>query len=373
MSFLFSILSNSANACVDSSIIETSQLGAMSFDDEIYIKKFFETLRTNGRLTQTEIHNLLVGTFINYNKLGGDGRLECLFPGCNAVGVERSHLFSKGFLNYHSEGGKLYGKSFYPYINRLDKGFSIEELGISEAMTFPGFCSKCEQKFLFEKLKNLGNGNDYFLQLFRTVCYEKRILEKEISRNKEVIEQIRDATAKKLKPIFDGKIKSVQGLNDIEVFILYLNGKLLNKLKAIDKTYNLFGQAYNGNKGMKIINIQLKRRLPVFAGYVGKMSFKINKKRFKSNLILNIHPVNQNETEVFFIDLNEKLSEEQFIAFDMSDLMEIFREVMICSNNLIISKSYWEMLNEETKNEILRNKSTPLLPLVSRPTVLNTV
>lgn len=126
----------------------------MSTQEKDYYKIILDSLLAKSKLTDTEVRNVLKGSYSNLNKIGGNKELKCLFPNCTNIGVERSHLFAKGFLKEFSENGKFYSKSYYPNISESNLNYSIEELGISEVMTFPGFCSICEKNFLLKKVKS---------------------------------------------------------------------------------------------------------------------------------------------------------------------------------------------------------------------------
>lgn len=184
--------------------------------------------------------------------------------------------------------------------------------------------------------------------------------------NEKTLNKINQISTNKIEPYFNAmgaKLKSVKGVNDIGKFFKYQNKNLLKQLRVIDKVYEKFVRKYNNNEPtMKIIALRLERRLPLFAGYIGNMRFRFHGQHIKSNLVLNIHPISKNETDIFFIAFNKKVSEKNFSKFNDEDLVSVLAEIMACSNNWIINKSYWKLLTVNTRNEILRNRK-----LIAKP------
>jgi hypothetical protein len=324
-----------------------------------YYKMLFDHFADQAKLSEQEVANILKDGFINLNSIKGDKSLPCLFPNCSSIGVERSHLFSRGFLKLISENGKFYSKSFFPKITKENPHFQIEEIGISQAMTFPGFCSVCEKKFPFERNKEYSEVKDYFLQLFRTVCYDKRVLEIEIESNKQTLKRIIEVSTNKIRPIFNktgARLEHISGTNLMETFLEKKNKELAKELNKINITYQKFLEAYIEKRSIKIVAMSIPTSIPFFTGYVGNIKLRVGEKIFKSNVVLNIHPVTANETLVFFTDFRRKLNETILKSLSVDDFVGIFAEIMACSNNWVVKKTYWHLLSDQTRFEVLRNR-----------------
>jgi len=330
----------------------------MSPTNNQYYRKLLHAIGDNSKLSDREIANVLKASFKNLNKIKGNTSSACLFPNCQNIGVESSHLYSKGFLKLISENGKVFTKSYFPKISDKKFAFSIEEIGISEAMTFPGFCKTCEQKFEFENNISLKESRDYFLQLLRTVCYEKRVLETEIKSNSDLLAKINGLSVAKVQPIFkffNAELKSISGINKIEYFLKDKNRLLTNQLKKIDRFYKRFCMIYNEQFPATVLTIHLPRSLPYFASYTGSLRFGLDERRSISNIVINIHPIKANATEIFLIDFSRKLTKRYFQKLSSDEQVYFFAAILKLSNNWLMNKAYWSMLSSETRNEILKH------------------
>lgn len=116
-----------------------------------------------SKLSEGEISTTVLQNFINLNKVKGSKNLQCCFPNCTNIEVKKSHLFARTFLESIAEDGQLLTRSYYPLNQSAPELVGTEKIGVSEAMTFPGFCSKCEQKFNYERNRNFENVHDFFL------------------------------------------------------------------------------------------------------------------------------------------------------------------------------------------------------------------
>lgn len=321
-------------------------------------RKLFHAIGDSSKLNDQEIANVLKASFKNLNKLKGNTSSSCLFPNCQNIGVESSHLYSKGFLKLISENGKVITKSYFPKISGKKFAFTIEEIGISEAMTFPGFCKICEQKFKFENNISLKESSDYILQLLRTVCYQKRILEIEINSNSDLLTKINSLSVAKVQPIFklfNAELKSISGINKIEYFLKNENRLLTNQLKKVDRIYKKFCLIYNKQLSATVLTIHLPRSLPFFASYVGSLRIGEDEKISISNIVINIHPIKTNETEIFLVDFSKRLTKRYFQKLSLDEQVHFFAAILKLSTNWLMNKKYWSMLSFETKNKILEH------------------
>lgn len=328
--------------------------------EEKYYKEQFKFIVRNSKLSSVDVGNLLKDNYTNLNKLKGSKQLSCLFPNCSNIGVQSSHLFSEGFLKIISEKGTVYAKSNFPNISKDNLSHTVEKLGVSKAMTFPGFCKKCEQKFTFEKNKAFNTSNDYFLQLFRTICYEKRIIEIEIANNEKTNERLNQKSADRANLIFsslDLKFTSIVGSNDVELFFKHRNNQLYKNLKRINTIYNRFVNAFNSKVSLTVFTINIPAIVPFFAGYVGDLSVKKNQQRKVAKVVLNLHPTAPSKTEFFLVDFNNVLNSRFFSPFKQKDFFNFFADIIDLSDNWVVNKAYWDTtLTEGTKKKLLRIK-----------------
>ena len=322
-----------------------------------YRKRFFSFITSMGKLNDHDVINLLKANFKNLNKIKGNSTLQCLFPNCRNIGVISSHLYSKSFLKIIAENGKLYTKSHFPEIIGTNLEINLNEIGINEAMTFPGFCKSCENRFTFEKNLFFENSQDYYLQLLRTVCYEKRLLEIEINSNSSLIKEITSLSRNKLSHIFNPlgvKIESISGVNSIESFMMKRNKMLLKQLQKVNRFYEKFCLAFNDKFSIKIYVIKLPTSLPFFANYVGSIRMRKFDKEIRCNTVINIHPVGPMSTEVFFTDFSKHLTINFFKHLSNEEQINFFAGILKLSSSPLIQQKYWDTLTLETQTEILK-------------------
>jgi hypothetical protein len=102
-----------------------------------------------------------------------NGRHECMFPGCAAPSIRRSHTLPRsGPLSLIAEDGHL----VTPQVVDGDQ-IRVLPVGIGEASTFPGFCTTHEGEFReIDLRKDVDGHRSWLLQFFRTICWEVRIL-----------------------------------------------------------------------------------------------------------------------------------------------------------------------------------------------------
>ena len=94
----------------------------------------------------------------------------CIYPGCAARSVRRSHTIQKGGpLTFIAEDSHVVAPGFASN----GKGYSVIPVGVNEASTFPGFCQTHEALFhAFERVREIRTDRDIALQVFRTICRE---------------------------------------------------------------------------------------------------------------------------------------------------------------------------------------------------------
>lgn len=334
----------------------------MATSRDSIVESFFALLIDQGKLSEREVGYILKGKYSNLNKVAGSKHLTCMYPNCGKVGVKKSHLFAATFLRHFAEGGKLYTKSFFPKFNGPNFDYYIEELGIGQALTFPGFCEDCEQKFSFEPKGKIDQAEDYFLQLLRAVCYDKRILELEMSANEAIVNTLRQQAARKVNPLFtNGKFRfiSIKGVNKIETFFTEREKIHAIELQKMTEIYDRFTKIQNGQPALNIVSLRVPIHFHFFVSYIGDLTWNRHGLDFQSNLILNICPIDKEFTDLFFVDLNDQLTQERLSNFDAADVMLLIGELTCCSQTWLANKAYWHNLSNGTRQEILRNRRVP--------------
>jgi hypothetical protein len=144
------------------------------------LKKLTEALDAIGEIMEGEDEGQIIGSrnerrgfsykLITQRRRKWQRPRQCVFPGCDKISVPASHTIQRGGpLSFIAEDRHV-----------LTPGFSfatgeivMEEAGIGEASTFPGFCAQHEQIFTsFETTGQLLRDRDAVLQAFRTICRE---------------------------------------------------------------------------------------------------------------------------------------------------------------------------------------------------------
>lgn len=96
---------------------------------------------------------------------------RCMVPSCSVKSVPRSHAVPRGMLaDKVGEAGHVLA----PHRDRKNGGqLALERVGLSDASTFPGFCSAHELLFeSFENAKKVNSEDELLLQAYRTACRE---------------------------------------------------------------------------------------------------------------------------------------------------------------------------------------------------------
>lgn len=316
---------------------------------------FFDFIIEESKLSTIEIEYLFRDLYINFNTLKGDKNLFCLFPQCETKGVEKSHLFAESLIRQFSIKGKVLTKCFYPKDLLKNINYTVEEIGVGTSLTFPGFCKVCEQKFEFEKRKQLVTPKDYLLQLLRSASYELRIAQIEKIHVDRKIKLIINKSSKKSELFFQEGVSNIKltGVNEVESFLNEQIIELNKRIKAKSKLYRKVCRIYSEEASGKIVNIKMKLFLPIFLMYSGML--EIN--NLKGNVILNLCPVNSEYSEITILDFNNKFSTQYLEKIIHENIITIIAKLLTISNNWIINKEFWNnYISFELKQEILKNR-----------------
>ncbi len=126
---------------------------------------------------------------------------HCMVPGCSSQSIARSHTIPKGMsLSIISENDHL----LTPVIDHKIGAIKLKMTGLSNATTFPGFCSKHELLFEdYENKKSIDTEAHVYLQVYRAAC-------RELFRVKFLIEQYEWAMREYSKERNEGLLRLVR-------------------------------------------------------------------------------------------------------------------------------------------------------------------
>ncbi len=105
---------------------------------------------------------------------------QCVVPGCGQQSIARSHTVPKSMsLRVIEESGHV----LVPTFDQKRGEPKVEKVGLSDATTFPGFCTTHELLFRnFEGKGSIDTASEVFLQIYRAAC-------RELFRARFVVEQ----------------------------------------------------------------------------------------------------------------------------------------------------------------------------------------
>jgi hypothetical protein len=193
---------------------------------------------------------------------------ECMFPGCAALSIKRSHTLPRsGPLSLIAEGGHL-------VTPRVVDGNSIRVLpiGIGDASTFPGFCSTHEGEFReIDQRKDVDGSRLWMLQFFRTVCWEVRVLEHQRTTMREHAQEYESSLLAKANAFLAARVGAdtrVTKLTGVD-WRQELMEKEVNRLDALLATYHrdflepLRAELAGGDGALAALVIEVPGVLPV--------------------------------------------------------------------------------------------------------------
>ncbi|MFZ6772433.1 hypothetical protein ACO0LB_06905 [Undibacterium sp. SXout7W] len=138
---------------------------------------------------------------------------RCMVPTCHNLSIGRSHTIPKGMaLTVISENSHVLVPDFSHKTNTL----RLKKTGISEATTFPGFCTDHELLFKdFESKKIIDTEAHVYLQTYRTACRELFRLNFVIEQFDWTVNEYRQAREEGLLRILRERIKQHRSAIDL--------------------------------------------------------------------------------------------------------------------------------------------------------------
>lgn len=125
---------------------------------------------------------------------------KCIFDNCPNKSIAKSHSIQKSSsIKQISENSHV----LTPKFSDQDGEIELISVGINEASTFPGFCQDHEKLFEeFESNKDLTSEVHFILQMYRTICREIVIAEKNVSSLRKEMNKYNEFRDNKIESFF---------------------------------------------------------------------------------------------------------------------------------------------------------------------------
>jgi len=294
---------------------------------------------------------------------------KCVVEGCSNKSISKSHTIQKSSsIKELAENSHVLTPSF----NRKTGEMEMLSIGVNEASTFPGYCSKHESLFSeFENVKEFKTGEHMGLQLYRTVCREIVIKE----HQKKAFEDIKKRYLKfRDKMMTDAIIANLdeETLNtptlEFKNFTVKSNDARLNilkhQIKSAEDTLNSFLYPYRDailndlkkNKLQKVayVAINFNQQIPI--ALAGKGNFYFKGKNV--DVIMNILPIKDN-TYIFFSTLKKHTEALKLFMSQMGNPLKMFCVIESCiihgTDHWFIKPSVWNEIKPDLQRKILNS------------------
>lgn len=300
---------------------------------------------------------------------------QCMMYGCDNPSITKSHTIQKsGSLEIISENGHV----LTPAFNRSTGQLEILPIGINYASTFPGFCNEHELMFSdFEKKKILTSGEDFSLQIYRTVCREMVIYKHNLEfysslldsyidfRNNRLMELILIEANKRnfnLEFLKTGKF-NFKNTDFREIALIKQYKKMEKHFKQLEKDfYSSFTKHFQGvtKKDLFVWSVvELDIVVPVCLAGIGNFGIKDTNKSRTSNVlsVLQVLPFNDKTFVVMFAPVKHKkglaLYIDKYWQNDVDIINNIETWMTYGSDHWFIKPSVWNNILPEKQKEII--------------------
>ena len=334
------------------------------------IDRAIEEFQNNEDLIYENEKDRLIFKFSTQEKLNNwEKNKKCIVIGCEKKSIIRSHTIQKsGSIKSVSENGHVYT----PVCNESIE-IIMSKIGINNASTFPGYCSEHELLFKdFENNKDIKNGNDLALQLYRTVCREIVITENIIKSTSTLIEEYIKFRDKKIFELITEQLEfDFIKKNEISFkncSVKYEDSKLTaskemlkNKKKYLNDFLNNFHKAILRDLKSKKFNqiaykaIDYNKAFPVALAGRGNFHIKSKTKSKNIEVILNVLPI-ENKTYIFIATLKKHTNElkkymDCFVnPLEIANMIESW--MIHGTDHWFITPSVWENIDSNYKSKI---------------------
>jgi hypothetical protein len=292
---------------------------------------------------------------------------DCMFSGCTNKSIRKSHSIQKNSsLRLISENGKVLAE-------KIDiKRGKLQEIGLNEASTFPGFCQEHEKLFSeFERKKDIVERKDITRQIYRTLCRELVRIDFKIYWYKKHLERHKQ----QLKEYFDNQItynfdsltsqniiknSSIKLTND--KVDIYFNSEIkeLIELKQVLNKYHknqLESAILNKHTYIAVTYLSVDFTIPVCLA--GLIQFNIIAQSIKNRIcaIANVLPFKNKTLVVLFGRREDGKYISDYLAQFASDtiaLLNLIETWMIYETaHWFIKPSVWNTITRERKRKII--------------------
>nr|WP_298924643.1 hypothetical protein [uncultured Allomuricauda sp.] len=295
----------------------------------------------------------------------------CIVEGCLNKSILKSHTIQKsGSLKEISEDGHL----LTPRFNKDFGGLEIIEIGINNASTFPGYCTKHEDMFKdFEVNKDFKNGQDLSLQLYRTVCREIVISKNQIKNLEHLIKRYKEFRNDKIRDaIFadigeevintsDLDFKDVKFTNE-DARLYKANNSLKERYRYLNEFLIVYRNALNNDLTKKKFQktaykaITFDRVIPVALAGRGNFKIKLKTKIKEVEVIFNVIPL-KDKTYIFISTLKKHITYLNAYMSQFINPLE-FVSMVECwmihgSDHWFLSPSVWNKIDKKKQTEII--------------------
>lgn len=297
---------------------------------------------------------------------------NCIFDGCKKKSISKSHTIQKSSsIKQISENGQV----LTPKLNQTSGELELISQGIGDASTFPGFCEDHEKLFSeFENKKDLVNEVHFILQVYRTICREIVVAERNLEtltlarnayveyRNKKVEElfvlelgadfMVRNDIQSKGLKMKGGDSREAQAKKGISMLTDYLNS--LRHLK------NAISNDVKKKRFQKTacISLVIDAEFPVCIAGRGNFKIKQKEKTKSIEIIFNVLP-HPKKTYIVICSLKKFSKDIQFYMDHFKNplqIMSLIESWMVHgSDHWFIKPSEWAKVDVSRRSQILKD------------------
>ncbi|MBF0325185.1 MAG: hypothetical protein HQL42_08940 [Alphaproteobacteria bacterium] len=295
----------------------------------------------------------------------------CYFPGCTNKAVKDCHSISNKMM-IHPIADDQHVIS--PLLDHHSRSYMLKRVGVNMASVFPGFCSKHEASFAFEKEGVISDSRGLQMHMFRTICHNLHFIEVErrhTEYNRELVgKYMMAALAQYLKinpPAKTDQRKILDGIlrMALEGFDLRIQRRMENisfvKCKWYEPNGRLFGYGTN-DEFYKLFYDELVE-CPAQPVTLSCASFFDETPRdengtpdFSYTYYVNMFP-NRGATHVHFTCLSEKSELLKKLASRFEGgrfaALQIERWMINETENWFMRPSFFESKGEQFRNHLI--------------------
>lgn len=299
----------------------------------------------------------------------------CIIPRCNNRSITNSHTIQKAHsLTMIAENHHVYS----PLFNKKTGELGVKRLGVNQASTFPGFCSKHEGFFHnFEKSKNVDSDEAVALQIFRTIARELVVKESGLQKLVAMKERYLKFREKRILELFFAEVKKkIPKMKEFpkscsidydDEKLAIMNGEIAKLSSGIDffnskffiPLYESIFLNDHSKFPLYIYKIDSPNKIPICLAGRGTFHVKKNGIKHKIHAILNILPLV--DKTMFYV--SGELKNKEFIDYYVANFqrtalpgLNLAETWMVRgSDHWFIQPSVWDALDDDRKKQVLKD------------------